>query len=199
MIALFLAAMLIPDRIDFDPQLGRTTPFWVRDAAAFTADGRIRPELFDQSYEETMEEHARQQPSRGDDVVCRIVSVQVCHEGNPPTLDDTIAVVSGKVVERAYGFMNGAGTTLVRLDVESVQKASPLVDTQNGLFLVFEHAAFRVAGRTFCSDSSAGALPPTLGAHVTVYIRHKPFDAEHRLILPTYPREVVVVGGEPKR
>ena len=162
--------MLIPDRIDFDPTLGRTTPMWVRANAA-----------------------------SGDDVVCKTVTMQVCHEGNPRTLNDTIAIVTGKVVERAYGFMNDDGTTLVRVDVESVQKASPLVDTQNGLLLVFEHATFRVGDQTFCSDSSVGSLPPTLGARVTVYIRHKPFDAEHRLILPTYPQEVVVVGGEPRR
>lgn len=188
MIALVLAAALsIPDIIDYDPARGATTPLWVRDSAAFTSDGRLRRELFNEAAETLLNASAHD----GDD--CRAVWVQMCHEGNPPRVDDAIAIVTGRVVERAYGFAAGSGSTLVRIKVETVEKASPQVDTSDGLLVLFEHATFRVAGRTFCTDSSVGTLPPTLGARVTIYVRRPPIDAHHQLVAPTYPPEVVVL------
>jgi hypothetical protein len=150
-------------------------PLWVPARIAFTADGHLRPELFEPAFRSTLEKNA----ARNSDGGCRFALGAATSEEHSPkaTLDDVVSgslsILSGRVVSSEAGFYNGTPGELFRVAIEGAPKAMGHIPTSGIARLFVANATIKTSHGTICSRDPFAAVPQT-GDHVVLFVSLEP-------------------------
>jgi len=176
----------IPDRLA-SRYVPEGPPFWLSARAATGPNGDFRWELLDPSDRQMFQSYIE----RGsyEEIGCIGIERIFTSPLNPPphhTLEDlvdhSVTIVSGTVVGRKPGFLNGTPGYLLRLKVLDTFKTSAQIGPRDFIYFFYPKGEFEAGGYRFCVVQPELPAVPWLGDRLLIMPLYPPLDESQSIL-----------------